>query len=436
MRMFGFLFATLFFACLNPAYVYAQDSEEQIEPYRKHRDTRHGHDHVYPDRGAIFRNLPRGAFVVNYAGLSYRFYDGIWFEPRGPAFMVVEPPIGVMVPTLPPFATWVAHGKGAYLYVNGVFYEARPELGGYEVVNDPGEAVPFDRTGATVGATPSTSPSPAQPASAATAPQTSAALLAAPAVVVGPPAPTSTSAAGLAGSPPPGAFAAQATRAVVPTSAMAGTSAALPPASSLAGSTAAVPVPTPPASSGSASYSLGASGSGVIPASASATTLSASAPGAPVPVPTPTSLAASGSGTSPTSAPAATLPASAAAGPTAAPPVQSASLTTMPGAGTSPAAPTTLPAGPLPSAGPPPPAPQLAAPTPQMGSKVFVYPRNGQTADQQARDRYECYRFAVAQSGFDPMHASGASQAARAEPQSDYDRAQAACLEGHGYTVR
>ncbi|MFL6603862.1 MAG: hypothetical protein ACJ8R9_21390 [Steroidobacteraceae bacterium] len=72
-----------------------------------------------------------------------------------------------------------------------------------------------------------------------------------------------------------------------------------------------------------------------------------------------------------------------------------------------------------------------------MGIKVFAYPRNGQTADQQARDRYECYRFAVAQSGFDPMHlSSSASQAPRAEPQSDYNRAQAACLEGHGYTVR
>jgi hypothetical protein len=43
----------------------------------------------------------------------------------------------------------------------------------------------------------------------------------------------------------------------------------------------------------------------------------------------------------------------------------------------------------------------------------------------------------VAQSGFDPMYStSGAPQAPHAEQQSDYDRAQAACLEGHGYTVR
>src|ERR1700716_3824960 len=155
MRLSGLLFAALLVACLNQTYCYAQSGEqrrsgEQPEPYRKHHDTRHGHDHVYPDRGSIVRDLPRGSFVVNYAGLSYRFHDGVWFEPRGPAFMVVEPPIGVMVPTLPSFATPVAHGAEAYLYANGIFYEPRPELGGYEVINDPGEVMPIDRSGAVV----------------------------------------------------------------------------------------------------------------------------------------------------------------------------------------------------------------------------------------------------------------------------------------------
>src|SRR4030088_1536614 len=186
MRMSGFLFAVPCVACLHPAHVYAQGdqerrAEEQTEPYRKHRDIRHGHDHVYPDRGAIVRDLPRGSSIVNYAGLSYRFHDGVWFEPGGPAFMVVEPPIGVMVPTLPSFATPVTHGGEAYLYANGIFYQPRPELGGYEVVNDPGEVMPSDRSGAVVAAAPSRAPAPsaAAPASAsASAPPTSAALLA------------------------------------------------------------------------------------------------------------------------------------------------------------------------------------------------------------------------------------------------------------------
>jgi hypothetical protein len=72
-----------------------------------------------------------------------------------------------------------------------------------------------------------------------------------------------------------------------------------------------------------------------------------------------------------------------------------------------------------------------------MGTKMFAYPKSDQTADQQARDRYECYRFAVAQTGVDPMHSTGgAPQALHGKQQSDYERAQAACLEGRGYTVR
>jgi hypothetical protein len=81
--------------------------------------------------------------------------------------------------------------------------------------------------------------------------------------------------------------------------------------------------------------------------------------------------------------------------------------------------------------------PPASLTVPQVGPKVFIYPRSGQNTDQQARDRYDCYRFAVAQTGFDPMRFSnGAAQTQRTEQQSDYERAQAACLEGRGYSVR
>lgn len=35
-------------------------------------------------------------------------------------------------------------------------------------------------------------------------------------------------------------------------------------------------------------------------------------------------------------------------------------------------------------------------------AQVYFYPKGGQTPEQQDRDRYECYRWAVSQSGFDP----------------------------------
>ena len=40
-------------------------------------------------------------------------------------------------------------------------------------------------------------------------------------------------------------------------------------------------------------------------------------------------------------------------------------------------------------------------------NEVFVYPKNGQNAEQQSKDRYECYRWAADQSGFDPTKAGG-----------------------------
>ena len=60
---------------------------------------------------------------------------------------------------------------------------------------------------------------------------------------------------------------------------------------------------------------------------------------------------------------------------------------------------------------------------------IAIQPRNGQSADQEASDRYECYRFAVAQSGFDPLATSSGSSPAEPAKQ-EYSRAQAACLEG------
>jgi hypothetical protein len=38
-------------------------------------------------------------------------------------------------------------------------------------------------------------------------------------------------------------------------------------------------------------------------------------------------------------------------------------------------------------------------------TQVFFYPAAGQSAEQQNRDRYECYGWAVQQTGFDPSQA-------------------------------
>ncbi len=80
------------------------------------------------------------------------------------------------------------------------------------------------------------------------------------------------------------------------------------------------------------------------------------------------------------------------------------------------------------------PPPGLQAQQDQTGgsSELMAYPKNGQTADQQGRDKFECHQWAVKQSGYDPTTGS----AAPAGRLSDYMRAQAACLEGRGYSVQ
>ena len=176
MRTSGVLFAAISITLLIPTYTHGQSSdpraaEEQPEPYHKHHDTRQGHDHFYPDRGSILRDAPQGAIVVTYAGLSYRFHDGVWLEPRGPAFMVVAPPIGLIVPTLPTFATVLAHGGEIYLYCNDVYYQPRPDLNGYEVINDPAETAAKAKSDAALAASGKPTPAPraaAPPARAAT----------------------------------------------------------------------------------------------------------------------------------------------------------------------------------------------------------------------------------------------------------------------------
>jgi hypothetical protein len=73
---------------------------------------------------------------------------------------------------------------------------------------------------------------------------------------------------------------------------------------------------------------------------------------------------------------------------------------------------------------------------PPPSDKLFIYGKNGQSAQQQEQDRYECHRWAVSQSGFDPTVSGGGVPADQAEQKRDqYYRADVACLEGRGYSV-
>ena len=69
--------------------------------------------------------------------------------------------------------------------------------------------------------------------------------------------------------------------------------------------------------------------------------------------------------------------------------------------------------------------------------EIYIYPRDGQSEERQAQDRFECHRWAVDQPGFDPsVSGGGVARGERADRREDYFRALAACMDGRGYTVR
>lgn len=90
-------------------------------------------------------------------------------------------------------------------------------------------------------------------------------------------------------------------------------------------------------------------------------------------------------------------------------------------------------------AAPPPDADQPSQPPSQQAADDFyIYPRSGQTPEQQSADRYECHSWAKTQTGFDPTQpVGGVSPGASPNATRDqYRRAITACLEARGYSVR
>jgi len=77
--------------------------------------------------------------------------------------------------------------------------------------------------------------------------------------------------------------------------------------------------------------------------------------------------------------------------------------------------------------------PPVATPAPVGGGyDVVAYPMHGQGQEQQDQDRYQCHRWAVSQSGFDPATATYAPPANVAD---NYRRALGACFSGRGYSI-
>jgi hypothetical protein len=75
-----------------------------------------------------------------------------------------------------------------------------------------------------------------------------------------------------------------------------------------------------------------------------------------------------------------------------------------------------------------------SAPPNSAQMDLIIYPKNGQSKEQQAADQYECHNWAKGQTGFDPTQFGGGPGDSDAN-RSNYNRAMSACLQARGYQV-
>ena len=86
-------------------------------------------------RGVGVRKLPQGHRIVGHRDIDFYYASGHWFRPMGARFVVVAPPIGLVVPVLPNgFVSVTIGGRSLYRYDDT--YYARHDRG-YVVVEPP-----------------------------------------------------------------------------------------------------------------------------------------------------------------------------------------------------------------------------------------------------------------------------------------------------------
>jgi len=74
---------------------------------------------------------------------------------------------------------------------------------------------------------------------------------------------------------------------------------------------------------------------------------------------------------------------------------------------------------------------------PEEPQELFIYPKQGQSEQRQASDRFQCHQWAAEQTGFDPTRSGGGvAESEYYNKRSDYQRAMKACLEARGYSVQ
>jgi hypothetical protein len=102
-------------------------------PNRHYSYPRYGYD---PRTSvSIIGRLPFGAISLNFGNHYYHYYNGIYYRPYSSGYVIVEPPIGIIVPALPYGSAYIVIGSHPYYRYGNAFYA--PYGNRYRVVERP-----------------------------------------------------------------------------------------------------------------------------------------------------------------------------------------------------------------------------------------------------------------------------------------------------------
>ena len=112
--------------------------DRNYRDYDRHYDDRRGWDsNYYPRRGYVVHHLPPRHRVVHHHGHRYYYGGGAWYRPYGGRYVVVDPPVGLVVSFLPQFSTTLHVGGVPYYRAGPVYYVWNPRARGYVVTDRP-----------------------------------------------------------------------------------------------------------------------------------------------------------------------------------------------------------------------------------------------------------------------------------------------------------
>lgn len=90
----------------------------------------------------VVRTLPSRAVVLNYGGLRYHYYGGLYYRYLNGSYIVVNPPVGITITTLPEGYRQVVVRTDIYYYYSGNFYIEDGKQ--YKIVEPPLNAVVYE----------------------------------------------------------------------------------------------------------------------------------------------------------------------------------------------------------------------------------------------------------------------------------------------------